>query len=96
MGEFKDKDYDTIILGCTHYPLLKKLIKNVLTDINIVDSSKACAGYVRDVLINNDMVSKSVGNGWTDFYVSDKPQNFMELAYRLAGVKICKINIKRF
>lgn len=96
LGEFKSKDYDTIILGCTHYPLIKNLIKKVLSDINIIDSSKACAGYVKDILTNNNMLSKNDGDGWTDFYVSDKPQNFMELAYRLAGVKICKINIKRF
>jgi len=96
LKEFKNSEYDSIILGCTHYPLLKGIIKKILPEINIIDSSKSCALYVKDFLINNNMLSSRKKRGWSKFYVSDRPQNFMELAYRLAGVKICKINIKRF
>ncbi|MEF3280381.1 MAG: glutamate racemase [Elusimicrobiota bacterium] len=96
LGEFRKSIYDTIILGCTHYPLLKKVIEKTLKDINIVDSSQTCAKYVKKMLDDLTLASRSKKNGWSDFYVSDKPQNFMELAYRFAGVKICKINIKKF
>lgn len=96
LSEFKNSDYDLIILGCTHYPLLKKVIKKVLPDIDIIDSSRACAGYVKKVLEERGMVNTRKSKGFSKFYVSDKPQNFLDLAYRLAGVKICKINIKRF
>ncbi|HPO95150.1 MAG TPA: glutamate racemase [Elusimicrobiales bacterium] len=96
LGEFKNTDYDSIILGCTHYPLLKNVIKKALPKINIIDSSKACAYFVKDFLYKKNMLSDKRKEGSTEFYVSDMPQNFKELAYRLAGVKICKINIKRF
>jgi len=97
LSEFKDTDYDTIILGCTHYPLLKKQIKKVLgSNINIIDSSKVCANHVKDELVKNNIAYEGVRKGKSIFYVSDVPQNFKNLAYRLAGIKICKINIKRF
>jgi len=96
LSEFKNTDYDTIILGCTHYPLLKKQIKSIIGNINIIDSSVACARYVKDELINCNLIKKSSKKGKDIFYVSDIPQNFKTLAYRLAGIKICKINIKRF
>jgi glutamate racemase len=97
LSEFRNTDYDTIILGCTHYPLLKKQIREVLgKNISIVDSSRACAKYVKDELIKNNLISKTNRNGKSIFYVSDVQQNFKNLAYRLAGIKICKINIKRF
>ncbi len=96
LGSYSKKGYDTLILGCTHYPLLKKTIKKVLASTNIVDSSVACAFSVKKILEEKRMINTSKKEGISKFYVSDRPQNFVELSYRLAGVKICKIDIKRF
>lgn len=93
---YKDSEYDTLILGCTHYPLLKNTLRHVLPSINIVDSSLSCAVKVRELLINNNLLNPQKRLGISKFFVSDRPQNFVELSYRLAGIKICKINIKRF
>lgn len=96
LGMFRKTDYDCLILGCTHYPLLKRTIKKVLPEIKIIDSSLSCAKYVKQRLIELSILDKTKKQGQTHFYVSDMPQNFKELAYRLAGIKICKINIKKF
>ncbi|MCX7905799.1 MAG: glutamate racemase [Elusimicrobiales bacterium] len=96
LGRFRNSKFDTLILGCTHYPLLKDSIKKVLPSIEIVDSSVSSAYMVKDILEKNNIINKSSKIGYSKFFVSDRPQNFIELSYRLAGVKICKINIKRF
>lgn len=96
LSVFRETDYDCLILGCTHYPLLKRTIKKVLPKIKIIDSSLSCAKYVKQRLIDLSILEKTNKQGETHFYVSDMPQNFKELAYRLAGIKICKINIKKF
>ncbi len=96
LGEFKNTDFDTLILGCTHYPVLKKVISKVLPHTNIIDSSVVCAKHVKKSLEFKNLLSERKGKGKTRFFVSDMPQNFRELAYRLTGIKICKIDIKRF
>lgn len=93
---YRNSSFDTIILGCTHYPLLKNTIKKVLPSINIVDSSFSCAVAVKNMLLTNDILNIKKTSGISRFFVSDRPQNFVELSYRLAGIKICKIDIKRF
>ncbi|MGC8866784.1 MAG: glutamate racemase [Elusimicrobiales bacterium] len=96
LGVYSEKNYDTLILGCTHYPLLKKTIRKVLPSVNIIDSSLSCAFAVKRILEEKGIVNTSKKRGESRFFVSDRPQNFIELSYRLAGVKICKIGIKRF
>lgn len=96
LGKFKKSYYDTLILGCTHYPLLKKTIKKVLPSVKIIDSSVSCAVTVKNLLEKEKLLNFKKRNGKSVFYVSDRPQNFVELSYRLTGIKICKINIKRF
>jgi len=39
LGFFKGKHIDTLLLGCTHYPLIKPLIKKILPKVNIIDSA---------------------------------------------------------
>lgn len=96
LGSYINSKFDTLILGCTHYPLLKETLKKVLCSINIVDSSLSCALMVKKMLSDFNLLNYSNKKGRSRFFVSDRPQNFVELSYRLAGVKICKIDIKRF
>lgn len=96
LSKYAQSSFDTLILGCTHYPLLKNTLKKVLPSINIIDSSFSCAVAVRDILAKNNILNSKKDFGTSRFFVSDRPQNFMELSYRLAGIKICKIDIKRF
>ena len=49
LDELINKGIDTLILGCTHYPLLKETIKSLYPNIRIVDSSKATAQFLKGI-----------------------------------------------
>lgn len=92
-----NKKIDTIILGCTHYPLLKKSIQEVIgSHINIVDSAIAVAHEVKKLLQEEDIENTS-GKGKYIFYVSDCPEKFKKLgsnffAKKIKNVKKVEIN----
>lgn len=72
---------DTLILGCTHYPLLKQTITNFLgQDINLVDSAEATALCVQQYLKDNDMLSSGQEQENIDIFVSDLQDNFRNIA----------------
>ncbi|MCM8781527.1 MAG: glutamate racemase [Candidatus Omnitrophica bacterium] len=86
----KDKKIDTLILGCTHYPLLKKVIRNVMgLGVILVDSAKQVACCVKDILVREDFLSNSSKkNGIYKFYVSDESKKFTETAKKFLGREI--------
>jgi glutamate racemase len=80
LGEMRNKNIDTVILGCTHYPLLKKPISKYLKGVNIIDSAKEVALYTKDLLLAENLARKTVRPGKREFFVSDEPHGFMKLA----------------
>jgi len=81
----KDARVDTVILGCTHYPLLKPVIKQVLgKNITLIDSAKQVAIEVKKILATEGLLDKG-RRGKHEFYVSDNPEWFSELAERFLG-----------
>ncbi len=91
LKELVDKKIDTIILGCTHYPLLKDTIKKVIgKNINIIDSATAVATAVKDLLKKNKLL-KEKGKGRYEFYVSDDPEKFKKLGSKFFNNKINKV-----
>jgi len=84
----KEAKVDTVILGCTHYPLLKPVIQEILgPKVNLIDSAKQVAFEVKKILANEDMLNRTKG-GRHRFYVSDNPEWFSSLAQRFMGRKI--------
>ena len=89
----KDARVDTVILGCTHYPLLKPVIKEVLgKEVALIDSAKQVAIEVRKILAAEGELNKG-HRGKHKFYVSDNPEWFSGLAERFLGVSLR--NVKR-
>jgi glutamate racemase len=81
----KDSGVDTLILGCTHYPLLKTVIKDVMgKDVTLIDSARQVAVEVNKILVE-DGISNHKGKGRSDFFVSDNPDWFKDLAERFLG-----------
>lgn len=80
LEELKRKDIDTLILGCTHYPLLKKAISQYLKGTFIIDSAKEVALYTKAVLKDNNLLNSTDSFGRKDFYVTDEPKQFVKLA----------------
>jgi len=71
---------DTLILGCTHYPLLKKVISDYLKGIYLVDSAKEVALKTSQVLRERSLLTNNLKKPAKDFYVTDEPKEFMKLA----------------
>jgi len=77
---FKKHNIDTLILGCTHYPLLKGVIRKVLgRDIALIDSARQVALEVRQILEERSICATK-GKPKHQFFVSDEPANFQDLA----------------
>ena len=86
-----NKKIDTIILGCTHYPLLKSTIKKVIgNNINVIDSANAVALAVKKLLIGKKLL-KVNGKAKYQFYVSDGPEKFKNIGSKFLGKKILTV-----
>lgn len=101
MAKIKDAGADTVILGCTHYPIIKDAISSVMgNDITLIDSGKETAIYASKILKENDLLNESAGNGTSEFYVSDTPEGFETIASVFLGEnvshKVEQINIELY
>jgi len=77
---FTNLDIDTLVLGCTHYPLLKKTIQTAIgEEVRLVDSAEAITMYLQRYLPDDG--NESVGNSC--FYVSDSEEKFYQIAKRI-------------
>ncbi|MFA5725952.1 MAG: glutamate racemase [Candidatus Omnitrophota bacterium] len=89
----KKAGVDTLILGCTHYPLLKRLIKDEMGEnVALIDSAKQVAIEVNNILASEGLLRKE-GTGKHKFFVSDNPEWFSSLAERFLGRPVR--NVKR-
>jgi glutamate racemase len=88
-----DNQIDTLILGCTHYPVLRGVIHKVLPNVLIVDSAEATAVQVRDILNDKGLLRKGNKNLNHHFYLSDIPRDFEKISQRFLGKKIKPIRI---
>ncbi|MBO5019278.1 MAG: glutamate racemase [Clostridia bacterium] len=72
---------DTLILGCTHYPVLSDAIRRVVgEDVTLINAGIATAKAVKEYLNQNKMLNDSGVVGINEFYVSDKPDSFRRIA----------------
>jgi glutamate racemase len=86
------KGIDTLVLGCTHYPLLKKVIGAAAgRGIALIDSATATAVEVAGILKNQGMENPRVSGGECGFYVSDSPAKFRKLGQRFLGKAIASV-----
>ena len=93
---FRKKKIDALILGCTHYPLLKKVIAGVMGPrTRIVDSARAAALAARAELAGRSLLNPGK-RGRSEFVVSDAPERFSVLALRLLGIRTGQVKVKRF
>lgn len=79
LKDLKESGIDTLILGCTHYPLLKKSIKKYMKEIVLVDSAQEAAQDVRNILIEQKLLNASQSSIYKKFYVTDSPERFRRI-----------------
>lgn len=83
---------DTLVLGCTHYPILKKVIQRSLNDsIHLIDSGESAAVETEHVLDELHLRNASHQKANVQFFVSDIPQKFIEVGERFLGKKLGKV-----
>jgi glutamate racemase len=84
-----DKKIDTLILGCTHYPLLRETLeKNVGGNVLLIDSAKATAQEVKNILKGTCLLADVKGKKFLKFYVSDNPEKFQTIGNRFFSKRI--------
>lgn len=99
LKEIKKSNVDSLILGCTHYPLLETLISRVAgPEIKIINPAKAVAKEVQKICSENSCANLSDQGGIHQFYVTDLPEKFHELSKRFLGCElknVKKISVER-
>ncbi len=89
LKELHDLDIDTLILGCTHYPILVEIIQEVMgPGVTLIDSGTAAATVVEDYLEGRGLRNESNNVGNYEYYVSDISSKFREVAERFLGKSI--------
>ena len=86
---FQDTGMDTLILGCTHYPIMAQTIQGVVNKhVQLVYSGETVGKNLSAFLETNNCKNNSGTPGETQFYVTDYPQKFDELGSRFLGRKL--------
>lgn len=85
LAPLRKKNVDTLVLGCTHYPLLKDAVADCLPDVQIICSGEASTDMLREVLVKNDLINDSKQTGEHRYFVSDDADGFTQNAQVFLG-----------
>jgi len=98
LNDLSKKDVGALVLGCTHYPILRDLISEVIgKEIPLIDSGDAAAREVSELLQSNQLLSlesihateerreRQLGDDLDHFYVTDAAERFAKVAERFMG-----------
>ncbi|NLJ66664.1 MAG: glutamate racemase [Clostridiales bacterium] len=100
LDSMRDEDIDTLLLGCTHYPLLEDAIGKVMgPEVRLVNPAEATALEVGRILKTRGILNEGEAEARYNFFVSDLGEKFEELGGRFLGREIkCarKIEIEKF
>lgn len=81
---FLEKEIDTLILGCTHYPVLIPTLKKILPDVEMISSGEATLIHLQE----NFHLQKENKRGVLRVFATDRSTHFKEIAEKLLGEKI--------
>jgi glutamate racemase len=86
LAPFKDTGIDVLVLGCTHYPLLKKVIAGIMGDgITLIDSATETAREVADVLAKLNWFRPDQEDAVRRYFVTDSPARFERIGQLFLG-----------
>ena len=90
MKELREKEIDTLVLGCTHYPILADVIQEVIgSNVKLIDSGIATAEVVKNEIHNSGLeYNLQRSHGSLDLFVSDIPTKFQEVAELFLGRQV--------
>ena len=92
LATLRENGIDTLVLGCTHYPLLKNIIQKAVGDkVKLIDSATAIAREAKEHLEKKKLLREGGGKPTHKYYVSDVPDRFAAVAERFLGERIDNI-----
>lgn len=81
-----DADIDTLILGCTHFPVLSSIIRSILgNSVTLINMGEATAKAIRQILVQSDSLNDGIKKAEYKFYASDKTEAFTNTVDILLG-----------
>ena len=92
----KKKKIDTLILGCTHYPLLRNVIQRQMGDkVALVDSAEPTAFQLKKLLLKEKLLSNKKDSGSLKVFVTDHGRNFVKIGNKFLGEEISSFKLVR-
>jgi glutamate racemase len=92
LGPLTDSGIDVLILGCTHYPLLKTTIQKVVGDgVKLIDSAEETAIEIKRILNDTESLNDNSSQTQQEFYLTDVSESFINTAGRFLGGEIDRI-----
>ena len=93
LRDIRKKGIDTLVLGCTHYPLLKGVLSKIMgPGVRLIDSAIETASTIRAALeeqsLLRDVQGDGAGESEREFYVTDSPEKFIDIGERFLGSSI--------
>lgn len=86
---------DTLVLGCTHYPLLRPALARLLgAGIALVDSAKNCAAAVRDLLARDGLRAPENARGELRVALTDSPDRFLRVAQKALQLELGEVELR--
>ena len=86
LAGLKETGVDTLVLGCTHYPLLKEIIAETMGEkVRLVDSAEETARTVADILLSRGLLRPVAEKGNHHYFVTDVPAGFIRIGNRFLG-----------
>lgn len=100
LADMKTIGVDTVVLGCTHYPLIRDIIKEIMgDDVTLIDSGAAAANWTLEMLKKEDLLSDNK-KGKLKYFVSDSTVDFARLGSQFLEREICeaveRIDIEKY
>lgn len=96
LAPLKKKKIDTLILGCTHYPLLRKVIQREMgNSVALVDSAEPTAFKLKKLLSKEKLLSAKTKRGFLKVYVTDHGRSFVKIGNKFLGEEISSFKLVR-
>lgn len=86
LAQIKEFGVDTLILGCTHYPIISKVIGEIMgSDVALIDSGRETAIGIKKTLEKLGLLNTRENGGSTEYFVTNKPEAFDSVAKVFLG-----------
>lgn len=92
LSPLKEKDIDATLLACTHYPLIRQAIQEVLgPSVQLIEPAECCALKAKEWLESKGMLNRIQSKPVYEFFASDDPEKFRCLAHQFLGAEVKEV-----